>query len=1122
MKTFSPEMNLLRKGRSHDLAWLVELDWSAETGRYSTRPVTVGSHAYRPIVIGIEGPAMVLPSILPDSPPVRPAVRVELASTAEQGAGRFDLRVESDGIEGRTVRIGFLFPNPNLVLQPTDIVWIQTYRVESCVLESGKAVLHLLEALEADGRRMIGRRLFRSMDPALSPAAIGRVIPLLFGRIARSPLVPWRVGRRGHLRGALAPDARIIAVEDATIFPAEGAVQIGDEVIFYSALDRTRHTLGRDDSPVLRPTPAFHRDGAAVDSIPEGGFQYFVADHLCLSVGPVYSGNRALDPAEYTVAADRIAGRDVQKVVFPILPAEARYSPARAVRRIDGRHDPNLWSAGAGNTAASPLAALDGSGSPIAAVLTASAPRLEVEYLGDLSGGTLRHGRFERCRLVIEYSASVPLLASSAVAVIAGRGNATAAFALPRPPASENIAALPAHTHVDSIRDQIADTRPLFEIGLQTAVVDFDEALPPAAGWNDRDRAIDGNLGTWTQNKAVGDPPITSPLAFRLLRRPLGSSSDIVLESVEFCVRLSSDESTPVSASLDVALAGKYANSRAVQAAATPAHFSAAVSANSLTTDDLVHPATQFAVRSLDGRQIKLYGAWLTLHYRPRIAGRDRSISQWRSGTIEASTPAPLALPTKTYRQTFDLTALAEANGGWAFFATKETSRPFVRVEFSGIGDPTHIRISGLAFEIEYSPREGAEVADRFDARVEGIAPAGTLLENPADLIEWLATSPDGLGWPADAIDAESFAQARQWLDARDWRLSRRLAVQIPVGQLLGEIAAESACRLVCEAGKLRLLPSRPLVLASDAAASIDSTTLFSAPLVKRRQPLRNIANAIRLRYGSPYSLTGAELRKGAVWIELEAPDSSAAHESARVRDLHAHWLASAPPAQALRLAAAWLDHVARPRQTVEVVLPISHAHLECGDTVVLTYAPSRLNGALGEVVAIEFADLQRVRLTLALQTLAMYCWYADAATYIVHSAGAGEKVFVIAGRRVASLDRTGCLRLAGEVIEHGLSESEMLAAIEYDPVEQRICFGVGAPQAGYRSVMALDCDGRLILRGSVRELADLSGLATGACHTADEAFFLFSCNLTTVVAAYNAADGRLDLAGSLVEHAPL
>ncbi len=1123
MKTLSFEMNILRQSHSHDLAWLVELDWSDNIGRYSTRPIAVGSHAYRPIVVAIEGLGLVLPSILPDSPPVRPAVRIELANTAEQGADRFELRVESDGIEGRTVRIGFIFPNPNLVLQPADIVWIQTYRVESCVLESGKAILHLLEALEADGRRMIGRRLFRTMDPALSPAAIGRMIPLLFGRIARSPLVPWRVGRRGYLREALSSDARVIPVEDATVFPAEGAVQIGDEVIFYSALDRIRRTLGRDDSPVRRPAPAYHRDGAAVDSIPEGGFQYLVADHLCQSVGPVYSGARVLDPAEYSVAADRIAGRDVQKVVFPVLPAEVRYAPARAVRRMDSREDPNLWFAAAENTAANPLAALEGPHSPMAAVVTASAPRLEVEYRGDLSGGALRYGRFEHCRLTIEYCASEHWLASSTVSVIAGRGDATAAFPLPRPPQSENMAVLPAHTHVDSIRDQIADMRPLFEIGLQTAVVEFDETLPPASGWSDRDRAIDGNLGTWTQNKAVGEPAVASPLMFRLLRRPLGASSEVALETVEFHVRLSTNENAPVSVSLDVALAGKYANSWTVLAASAPATCSAVVTANGLTTDNLVHAATQFAVRSLDGRQIKLYGAWLVLNYRPRIAGRERTIPQWRSGTVEASTPAPLALPTKIYRQVFDLTTLVAANGGWAFFAPKETSCPFVRVQFSGPGDPAHIRISGLAFEVEYSPREDAVAADRFDADAEGLAPAGTLLENPADLIEWLATSPDGLGWPADAIDAESFAQARDWLDARDWRLSRRLAAHIPVGQLLDEIAAESACRLVCEAGKLRLLPSRPLLLASDTAASVDSTTLLSAPLAKRRQPLRDLANAVRLRYGASYSLTGAELRSGAAWIEVESPDFGAAQGIRRlVRDFHARWLASAPSGQALRLAAAWLDRLAHPCPTVEVLLPISHAHLERGDVVALTYAPSRLNSAPGEVVAVEFPDLQRVRLTLALQSIALYCWYEDSHTYIVHPPGGSEKVFVIAGRRVASLDRTGCLRLAGEAVEHGLAVSDMSAAVEYDPTEQRICFGVGEPHAGYRSVMALDCSGRLLLRGAVAESADLSGLSTDACHAADETLFLFSCDLTTAAAAYRAAADRLDLAGSLVEHAPL
>lgn len=117
MKTFSLEMEICRQRRGHDVVWLAELDWDGAVGRYSSRPVTIGGLAYSPILADVHGLRLAMPSIVPESSEEVNAVRLELINTAEEGADRFEIRAENESLEGRTVRVGFVFLNSEIVLQ---------------------------------------------------------------------------------------------------------------------------------------------------------------------------------------------------------------------------------------------------------------------------------------------------------------------------------------------------------------------------------------------------------------------------------------------------------------------------------------------------------------------------------------------------------------------------------------------------------------------------------------------------------------------------------------------------------------------------------------------------------------------------------------------------------------------------------------------------------------------------------------------------------------------------------------------------------------------------------------------------------------------------------------------
>lgn len=1108
MKTFSTSMEICRNRSSHDVAWLAELEWDDATGRYSSRAVTIGGVAYEPIIAAVDRLQLSMQPITGNGAPNVAPVRLELINTPEQGGQRFASRVNDQPLEGRTVRIGFVFLDPLVSLQPSDVIWLQTYRIERVDLGSTRAVLYLLESPVAEGRKTIGRRLVPSIDPHLSDEAIGHVIPVIFGRIERAPLVPFRAGRRGRLRETLDAGDSVVIAEEVSYFPESGRVQVGGEIIAYSSVDRSAHTLGTSDTPVTRMTPARHQAGEAVNWIPGGGLEYLVADHLCLSVGPVYSGDRRIDAAAYQVKTEMVAGREVQKVVFPNYPVEVEYGASLNVRRIDGREDENLWAPAQANNAEDALASVVGSDPVSAAVLNAEKTPLAIEYLGNLSAGSSMYGELVRCSLVLDYSASRRWSVTNDIEVIVGRGAASASFLLGRPPVSESLVTLPAHSHADTIRDEVADTRGLFSIDEQALLVDFDR-VQATGGWSNNALAIDGNLDTWCENSPAGGPLETAPLKARLLRDPLASES-VDLLAVEFQARLATDEPALVPAALDVAVAGKFVDSRFVEVGGSAETFEYSLELSGLTVDDLVDPATAFAVRSVDGRQLKVYGLWLKVRYRPKITGRRESVSQTRRGVVAASAPVPVSLPTARYRQAFDITGFIEANGGWRFFSEESGDRPYVRVDFGSASDTATVRVTSLGFEVKYRERSAVTVFDRFDATVEGVSLLGEAIENPADIIEWLATDQAGLGWDSGTIDDASFAAARSRFEAEDWKLSRRIGEPRPVDALLNEIALESGCRLVWEAGQLRLLPLRPVLLASDAVATLGESLILAAPLVRQGSELAGLAGAVRIRYGED----------GAHWVDLTDPGSADFAPGALEREFTARWHASSSPSRATRLAGVLLSQWAHPTRLVKIDLPISQSHLERGDVVVVDHAASNLQQAVGEVVGVEFAEGRRVRVTVAIAPIAMYCWYADADTFISHLPGHAEKVFVLEGNLVAALDRTGRFRLGGEVVEEGLQPHAMSTAIEHDAGAQRLYFGVGSAGTGYDAVFALDVAGRLLLRGSARENADLSSIAMSGCYEATASSFRFSCDLTSALIQYDASADRMDLAGEFVEGA--
>jgi hypothetical protein len=215
------------------------------------------------------------------------------------------------------------------------------------------------------------------------------------------------------------------------------------------------------------------------------------------------------------------------------------------------------------------------------------------------------------------------------------------------------------------------------------------------------------------------------------------------------------------------------------------------------------------------------------------------------------------------------------------------------------------------------------------------------------------------------------------------------------------------------------------------------------------------------------------------------------------------------------------LARLAFKRTVARVVAPPLVAHLERGDVAVVECPALTPLSLPGEIIAFRGGAMKRFEIEVSATPALGTVWEEDAQTRLLLRAGRGRLYAFVGGARVASLDRAGTLRLAGEVIENGWEASEMSAPVEYDADASRVVFGVGY-DGSYQSAFALDGDGNLLVRGELVEGADLSGepIGTDAFVEATAASLNMSVDGVEVVLSYDAASERLRLRDEVIEHA--
>ncbi|MCX7045177.1 MAG: hypothetical protein NTX50_06820 [Candidatus Sumerlaeota bacterium] len=284
MKILSSTAEAERLKCEQDVIWLMEIDWPDQTRYYATREVAIGSHLYAAMITDPGEMVLSAPADHPLKPSQPDRARMKLSNRADD-VPRFEALGLSHDPTGLICRVGMLFVTQ--AVAPEDVINFQWFVITHARFDNREAELTMQSMTLFGNSPQATRVLTESLAPRLSPEALGKALPLCFGDIDHSPLVPLRIGARARLSRALGAADTVAYLSALDGFAPTGWAQVGGELIYYADVDQEAKTLGTPLAPLTRSAPAEHSIGSRVASVPSEGFEYAVADHECLEAARV-------------------------------------------------------------------------------------------------------------------------------------------------------------------------------------------------------------------------------------------------------------------------------------------------------------------------------------------------------------------------------------------------------------------------------------------------------------------------------------------------------------------------------------------------------------------------------------------------------------------------------------------------------------------------------------------------------------------------------------------------------------------------------------------------------------------------------------------------------------------
>ena len=218
-------------------------------------------------------------------------LRLTLLNTGKDGReipfSRYFLSVDPEGAEVRLYQL-FL----GLPLSQRDLLFKGSLS-EPVGYDDSTLSFDVVAGVTKD--KVLGQKVTAEEFPAADPADVGKVKPIIYGRLTNFRCLAVGIGAVDQLRADVAVGATVIPLSDVTRFPASGQIQIGSDVIGYTGKDAINHNLTGASG-----VDAEHKKGDVVWEV-RATYDFMVAGHACKSVSEVRINGLLVPSTLYSV-----------------------------------------------------------------------------------------------------------------------------------------------------------------------------------------------------------------------------------------------------------------------------------------------------------------------------------------------------------------------------------------------------------------------------------------------------------------------------------------------------------------------------------------------------------------------------------------------------------------------------------------------------------------------------------------------------------------------------------------------------------------------------------------------------------------------------------------------------
>ena len=407
MKTLSGDAETQRLLGANAPRWIVQIDWandSSWTGLYADQPLTISGNTYEAYVQSWGTMRLHLDYLRPGS-----GDDISIVMKNDDTEDFWSLSVANEA-EGKPIRVGMWFTG----LAAADITWMFVGHIESIFEHSARGTkITCVEFGRRKQKPLPLQEVTRTRFPSAPASSIGRMVPIVFGRVYNCPGVPvW--GYSGSTENPRLYDPHDDVTQEIRLtniwgLPPSGSVIVGTEQIRYNTTTWEYDYDGKTIAALLGcerghngTTAQAHADGVEI-VVPRTHYILF-ADHECgLMFYPMVDDRQPASAFVKEIASPlfrRDAASLACHIEFTNRPPRYRTYKSEQVLKVI------LTGVGVGNDALDAESAFDEIEASSFATISDTNTPLRLEMTTDLTDFDNQKGAIVKARCVFEYEAT--------------------------------------------------------------------------------------------------------------------------------------------------------------------------------------------------------------------------------------------------------------------------------------------------------------------------------------------------------------------------------------------------------------------------------------------------------------------------------------------------------------------------------------------------------------------------------------------------------------------------------------------------------------------------------------------------------------------------------------------